>query len=229
MSAPTPSIGPSYARPGSTYYAIVVAAFCAVLLISNIAAVKAIQIGALTFDGGALLFPLAYVLGDVLTEVYGFGRARTAIWTGFALSALASLTFYAVDALPAAPGWELGEAFGGVLGFVPTIVLASLTAYVVGQLLNAWVLVKIKERTAERALWARLIGSTLVGELADTVIFCLIATTIGPIPFELFWNYLIVGYLFKCSVELLILPITYRVIGYIKRREPDYRPAPAER
>lgn len=224
MGARTAPPSPTYARISSAYYAVAVAAFCVVLLISNIAAVKAIQIGGLTFDGGALLFPLGYVLGDVLSEVYGFARARTAIWTGFVLSALASLTFLAVDALPAAPGWELDEAFGGVLGFVPALVLASLAAYVVGQLLNAYVLVKIKERTAERALWARLIASTLVGQLADTLIFCLLATTIGPIPFELFWNYVIVGYLFKCAVEVVVLPVTYRVIAFLKRREPGYRP-----
>ncbi len=216
---------PADTRQRTSFYPIIVAVFCGLLLISNVAAVKAIQIGDLTFDGGAILFPLTYVLGDVLAEIYGFGKAKLAIWTGFSLGALASLCFWIVDVLPAPPEYGMSGDFHNVLGFVPGIVLASLAAYLAGQFLNSWVLVKIKQRTKEGKLWARLLGSTYVGQFVDTLVFCFLATTIGPIPSELFWNYFLVGYIFKCAVETVMLPVTYRVIAAIKKREPDYRPA----
>ena len=224
MSAPTASGAQARtARAEPSHYATVVAVFCGLLLISNVAAVKPIEIGSLIFDGGAILFPLTYVLGDVLAEVYGFGRAKRAIWIGFALGATAALCFWAVDALPA-PDWaaENADAFTLALGFVPAIVLASLCGYLAGQMLNARVLVVMKQRSGERGLWSRLIGSTLVGELADTLIFCLIATAIGPFIWADFWNYFLVGYLFKCLVEVVMLPVTYRVIAFMKAREPMY-------
>lgn len=210
------------------FYAIIVAAFCGALLISNVAAVKPIEIGSLIFDGGAILFPLTYVLGDVLAEVYGFRRAKNAIWVGFGLGGAAALCFWAVDSLPA-PGWaaENAAAFNLAVGFVPAIVLASLCAYLVGQLLNSWVLVTMKNRTGERNLWQRLIGSTMIGQLADTLVFCLIATAIGPFIWADFWNYFLVGYVFKCLVEVVMLPVTYRIIGFIKQREPAYQEAAA--
>lgn len=228
MSAPTTHDPVAPARRESRHYATVVAVFCGLLLISNVAAVKPIEIGSLIFDGGAILFPLTYVLGDVLAEVYGFARARRAIWIGFGLGAVAALCFWVVDALPA-PDWaeQNADAFHLALGFVPAIVLASLCGYLAGQLLNARVLVAMKQRSGERGLWGRLIGSTMVGELADTLIFCLIATAIGPFIWAEFWNYLVVGYVFKCLVEVVMLPVTYRVIAFIKAREPMYRTAGA--
>lgn len=228
MSAPTADgvKTPRTARIEPTHYATVIAVFCGLLLISNVAAVKPIEIGSLIFDGGAILFPLTYVLGDVLAEVYGFRRAKRAIWIGFGLGALAALCFWIVDSLPA-PDWaeENSAAFHLTLGFVPAIVLASLLGYLAGQLLNARVLVAMKQRSGERGLWGRLVGSTLVGELADTLIFCLIATAIGPFIWADFWNYFIVGYLFKCLIEIVMLPVTYRVIAFMKAREPMYSAA----
>lgn len=211
----------AYARVQHSLYPVLVVLFVAVLLISNIAAVKLIQFGPLIIDGGAFLFPLAYILGDVLSEVYGFKATRRAIWMGFGVSALASLIFFLVQISPAADAWGNQEAFEAIMGFVPRIVLASLTAYLVGQLLNAWVLVKLKSRTNERLLWLRLIGSTLVGELADTIIFCTIAFY-GVITGLDFLNYVLVGYVFKVLVEVVVMPITYRVIAAVKRREPTY-------
>lgn len=212
-------------------YDLVVAAFCGLLLISNIGATKAIAfdlpvslpvIGPqLITDGGAFLFPLTYVLGDVLAEVYGIRRARRAIVMGFALAALAAITFLIVSIAPPAPDWPNQEAWRAVLGFVPRIVIASLAGYLAGQFLNAYVLVKIKERTKERGLWARLIGSTVVGELADTALFCTIAFA-GILSLPNLLNYIIVGYLYKVLVEVACLPATYAVIGAIKRREPGY-------
>lgn len=188
---------------------------------SNIGAVKLIEFGPIITDGGAFLFPLVYIVGDVLSEVYGLKAARRAIFLAFALSILASLTFWAVQAAPPADGWENQGAFEAVLGFVPRIVLASVCGFLVGQLLNAYVLVKIKERTAERALWFRLIGSTVVGEFADTLTFCTIAFY-GVITGSDFVNYVITGYVYKTLLEVVLLPITYRVIALMKRIEPSY-------
>lgn len=211
----------AFAQVQRSYYPVLVALFVAVLLISNIAAVKLIQVGPLILDGGAFLFPLAYILGDVLSEVYGLKATRRAIWMGFLAAATAALVFWLVQLTPAPDAWGNQEAYEAILGFVPRIVLASLVAYLVGQLLNAWVLVKIKERTSERNLWVRLLGSTLVAQLADTVIFCTIAFY-GVISGLDFLNYVLVGYLFKVLVEILVLPITYRVVAAVKRREPTY-------
>ena len=215
-------------------YDLVVALFVSLLLISNVAATKLIAFGPewspfglpvlpVITDGGALLFPLTYVLGDVLAEVFGMRGARRAILLGFGVSLLASLTFLAVGAAPAAPGYENQEAFVAVLGFVPRIVTASLAGYLVGQFLNAWVLVKLKQWRDGRGMWARLLGSTVVGEAADTTIFCLIAFG-GQIDGGTMLNYIVVGYVFKVSVEAVLLPITYRVIALVRCREPELTP-----
>jgi uncharacterized integral membrane protein (TIGR00697 family) len=215
-------LGPSGRASGN--YDIIVALFCGLLLISNIGATKLIQFGPIITDGGAFLFPMTYIFGDVMSEVYGFRKARRAIVLGFGLSALASLTFFIVQIAPAADAYENQAAFEAVLGFVPRIVLASLCGFLAGQLLNAYVLVRIKQRTKERHLWARLIGSTLVGELADTVVFCTIAFY-GIITGGDFLNYVVTGYVYKVLVEVVMLPVTYPVIGWVKRHEPDYVPA----
>ena len=212
-------------------YDLVVALFVALLLISNVAATKLIAFGPewspfglpvlpIITDGGALLFPLTYVLGDVLAEVFGMRGARRAILLGFGISLLASLTFLAVGAAPAAPGYENQEAFVAVLGFVPRIVVASLAGYLVGQFLNAWVLVKLKQWWEGKGMWKRLLGSTVVGEAADTTIFCLIAFG-GQIDGGTMLNYIVVGYLFKVGVEAVLLPVTYRVISLVRSREPE--------
>ncbi|NDH13920.1 MAG: VUT family protein [Actinobacteria bacterium] len=193
----------------------------ALLLISNIGAVKLIAFGPLITDGGAFLFPLVYVVGDVLAEVYGWKAARRAIIIAFVMGALAAVTFYLVQISPPADGWENQEAFEAVLGFVPRIVLASVLGFLVGQLLNAYVLVWIKRKTQERKLWARLMGSTVVGEFADTVVFCTIAFY-GVITGGDFVTYVIVGFVYKTTVEIVLLPITYRIIAYVKKREPTY-------
>ena len=210
-----------FATPAHGAYPYIIAIFAALLLLSNIGAVKLIEFGPIITDGGAFLFPLVYIAGDVVSEVYGLKAARRAIFLAFSLSILASLTFWAAEAAPAASGWENQSAFVAILGFVPRIVLASLCGFLVGQLLNAYVLVKIKEWTAEKALWFRLIGSTVVGELADTVTFCTIAFY-GVITGTEFLNYVITGYVYKTLLEVVLLPITYRVIALMKRIEPSY-------
>ena len=207
------------------------ALFCGLLLISNVAATKPITVvdglpllGGIFTDGGALLFPLTYVLGDVLAEVYGLRQARRAIVVGFVLAALASVTFLAVGAAPPAPGYENQEAFLAVLGFVPADRAGQPAAATwPGQFLNAYVLVKIKERTGERRLWVRLVGSTVVGEFADTVLFCVIAFA-GVFPtWRQLISYIVTGYVYKVAVEVILLPVTYAVIRAVKRREPGLR------
>jgi uncharacterized integral membrane protein (TIGR00697 family) len=210
-----------FAIAGSGLYPVIVALFVGLLLISNIGATKLISFGPLITDGGAFLFPLTYIIGDILSEVYGFRAARRVILLGFAMSVLAALTFFVVQISPPAEGYENQVAFEAVLGFVPRIVLASICGYLVGQLLNSFVLVKIKERTKERKLWLRLIGSTVVGEFADTFVFCTIAFY-GVITGAEFWNYVLVGYLYKTLLEVVLLPITYPTIRWVKRREPTY-------
>ncbi len=218
MSSPS---APHFAKVGSSVYPTIVAVFVGLLLISNIGAVKLIAFGPLITDGGAFLFPLVYIVGDVLAEVYGWKAARRAILIGFAMAILAAVTFYLVQISPPADGWENQAAFEAVLGFVPRIVLASILGFLVGQLLNAYVLVWIKKRTQEKKLWARLMGSTVVGEFADTVVFCTVAFY-GVITGGDFLTYVIVGFVYKTAVEIILLPVTYRVIAYVKRREPTY-------
>ncbi|MDR0504604.1 MAG: queuosine precursor transporter [Bifidobacteriaceae bacterium] len=209
---------PAHNRVSLSYYPLALGTFCALLLISNVAAIKLIKLGSLVFDGGALLFPLTYIIGDLLAEVWGFAAARRAIILGFVLGAVASLSWWLVQLAPPAAGWDNQAAFEAVLGFVPRIVVASLAGYLVGQLLNAAALVRIRRLTRGRALWARLIGSTLLGEAADTVVFCTIAF-LGVITGSEFLNYLITGYVYKCVIEVIFLPATYAVVRLVKRHE----------
>lgn len=208
-------------------YAIVVALFTGVLIISNVVAVKLISFGPFTVDGGVFLFPLVYILGDVLAEVYGFKASRRAIFAGFALAIIASLTILLVQVSPAAPEWEFQESYEHVLGFVPRIVAASLAGYLAGQLINAWLLVRLRDRALARGntsggwlsqLWFRLISSTMVGQLADTVVFCTIAFY-GTLLGWTFFGYVALGYGIKVLAEVILLPITTTVIRWIRRRE----------
>ena len=199
-------------------FPIIAAVFVALLLLSNISATKLIEFGPLITDGGLFLFPLVYVAGDILTEVYGFKAARRVIYTGFGVGILAAFTYYLVQISPPADSWENQAAFESILGFVPQIVIASVLAFLAGQLINSYVLVKIKEKTKEKKLWLRLIGSTAAGELADTIVFTFIAS-LGRLSFDEFLNYLVVGYLYKTLIEVILLPITYRVISAVKAHE----------
>lgn len=228
-----PQAARRYLTPGAraamvgSRYAVITAIFVGVLLISNVVAVKPIAFGALTlgdfslplvFDGGVFLFPLAYILGDVIAEVYGLKAARGSILIAFALAFVASLTILAVQVSPPAEGWENQEAFAAVLGFVPRIVAASLVAFLAGQLMNAWVLDRMRQRTSGRFLRTRLIASTLVGQLVDTLLFCTIAFA-GIITGLDFVMYVVLGYLVKVLAEVVLLPITTRVIKMVRASE----------
>jgi len=199
------------------------------LLIANVAATKLIAVGPewspfglhilpLVFDGGALTFPITYILGDCLAEVYGFSKARRAIFAGFVVSIVASVVFLVVDIAPPDPSWGNQAGWHSVLGLVPRIVLGSLAGYLVGQLLNAKVLVKLRDRARPGSLWFRLIGSTVVGEAADTILFCTIAYAF-LVDWGTLGNYIVVGYVYKVGLEAILLPITLRVIPWLKRRE----------
>lgn len=200
------------------YFDVLVALFVAVLLISNIASTKILTVWKFTFDGGTLLFPLSYIFGDILTEVYGFRRSRRVIWLGFLSALIMSLVLFVVQILPPAGDWTNQKAYEAVLGFVPRIVAASLLAYFAGEFTNSMILSRLKILTKGRYLWTRTIGSTLIGEGFDTVIFCMVAFY-GVLPASVFTAVLISNYIFKCAVEIIFTPLTYLIVRTLKRKE----------
>ena len=212
--------GSSYIPVQKSAYPVLLALFTTIFVLSNIVSTKGVQVGPLVTDGAFFLFPVAYVIGDVISECYGFRAARRAVWTGFLAMIIAVSTFYVAILLPAASFYEGQAAFAVTLGLVPRIVVASLSGYAAGQLLNAWLLTLMKDRLGERGLWKRLLGSTVVGEFGDTLIFCLIAapvigiSTVGDTA-----NYVVVGFVWKTLVEVAVMPITYLVIRRIKAHE----------
>ena len=229
-----------FATVTSPYYGYLTALFVGVMLISNVTGTKGVllfpdlsfelwflSMDGLVTDGAFLLFPLAYVLGDVISEVYGFKAMRRVVLSGFAVLALAALSFSLTVQLPPADFYENQDAFEAVAGVIPQFFLAGLAGYVVGELLNSYVLVWMKRRTGERSLWARLLGSTVVGQLADTLVFCTIAApALGMVLGSGdYWNYVVIGFVWKTLVEAVLLPVTYVVIAWIKKREPSYQAA----
>jgi uncharacterized integral membrane protein (TIGR00697 family) len=200
------------------YFSVIMALFVAVLLISNIASTKILLFWKFTFDGGTILFPLSYIFGDILTEVYGYQRTRKVIWTGFMATLLMSLVLWVVQILPPAPGWPNQHAFESLIGFVPRIVLASLTAYFAGEFINSFILSRLKVRMKGKYLWIRTIGSTLVGEGIDTIIFCMIAFY-KVLPGPLLVTVILSNYIFKCLIEILFTPVTYAIVRFLKKKE----------
>ena len=210
---------------------MLVAVFTGLVLISNVTATKGIAFGpiigdwSIITDGGFIVFPMTYVIGDVLSEVYGFAATRRAIFIAFVMEALAALAFWVTALLPAADFYTNQAAFEAVVKPFTQLIIAGLAGFIVGQTVNAWTVVRIKARTKEKHLWARLVGSTIVGEFADTLAFCSIAAgAIGINTWRDFVTYVTVGWLYKTLVEVIVLPVTYRVIAFLKRREPTYQP-----
>jgi uncharacterized integral membrane protein (TIGR00697 family) len=202
------------------YYDIILAIFVSFLLISNISAVKVIDINGFLTDGGAILFPLTYIFGDILTEVYGYRYTRRAIWTAFSVMAIASLTFLIVGWLPSSADWPNQSSWNAILGFVPRIVIASLIAFLVGQFVNAFILAKLKAKFGKEKLWIRLVGSTVVGELLDTTIFAVVAFAgTGFMSGSDMIKYILIGWAFKTIVEVLFLPLSYLIINKLKNAE----------
>ena len=207
----------------------VTALFVTTLIISNIVAVKIVSLFGLFVPAAVILFPVAYIFGDVLTEVYGYARARQVIWTGFFCNLIAVLAIWISSLLPAAPFWGLSGfpspeaaqgAFAAILGFTPRLLAASFIAYLTGEFLNSIVLAKLKVRTEGRLLWLRAILSTLVGEGADSAIFISVAF-LGIIPAGGLLQAIVSQWLIKVGYETLATPLTYLVVNALKRAEGE--------
>jgi queuosine precursor transporter len=206
-------------RDGFRYFDFVMAAFVAILLLSNvIGAAKPAQLWGFTFGAGILFFPLSYIIGDVLTEVYGYSRARRCVWVGFCAVLFMAFMSWVVVSLPPAPGWEGQAAYESVFGQVPRIVLASVAAFWAGEFVNAFVLAKMKIWTKGKHLWSRTIGSTIFGQGVDSLIFY-------PLAFAGVWEtstvvtVMVTNWALKVAWEILLTPATYAVVGFLKRRE----------
>jgi queuosine precursor transporter len=207
------------------YYDFIMAAFVTILICSNlISAQKRVALNLAGFEfifgAGVLFFPISYLFGDILTEVYGYARSRKVVWAGFAAIIFASGMSWVVIHLPADPKWKNQAAFEAVFGNAPRIVLASIVAFFAGEFVNSFVLAKIKIQTAGRWLWMRTIGSTMVGEAADSLIFY-------PVAFLGIWErdrlvqVLITNYCLKVGWEVIATPLTYKVVGFLKRAEDE--------
>ena len=197
---------------------LITASFVATLLLSNIASTKIVSIPPFQFDGGTVLFPLSYVFGDILTEVYGYRQARRVIWTGFAWIAIAAGFLALIDALPAAPGYELAAAYHAILGQTPRIIAGSLVAFWAGSFVNSAIVARLKVATNGRLLWLRTTASTVGGQGIDTVLFLAIAFW-GVLPSDLLLAVFVSNYVFKVGVEFLLTPLTYLVVGSLKQAE----------
>jgi len=215
------------------YFDLIMAVFVTVLIVSNVASsAKIVDWGfsvfgvRMAFDAGTILFPVGYIFGDILTEVYGYKNSRRVIWAGFVCLALSAAIFWIVSILPGEAQWQkyAGEAaYFAILGGMSSggIVLASLAGFWSGEFSNSFVLAKMKILTRGRWLWTRTIGSTLVGELVDSVVFIVIASLFKVFPWSLFLTLTLTNYLFKCGVEALMTPVTYKVVNALKRVESE--------
>jgi len=211
------------------YFPLVTAVFVTCLIVSNIIAVKIAAVGPFVLPVAVIIFPISYIFGDVLTEVYGYARARQVIWIGFGCNLFAVLAIWIGGLLPTAPFWnarvypspvEAQHAYQAILGFTPRLLLASFTAYLAGEFLNSFVLAKLKIATHGKQLWLRTIGSTLVGQLADSGLFIFIAF-VGILPGAILGQTILTQWLFKSAYEALATPLTYLVVNFLKRAENE--------
>ncbi len=202
----------------SKYFLYIGILFVAVLMISNTVAVKLVQIGPFVFAGAIFIFPISYIFGDILTEVYGYRASRKIIWSGFVALVFMSFCYYLVQILPAPIFWQNQGAYQLILGAVPRIVLGSIIAYFVGEFSNSYVLSKMKIWSNGKRLWMRTVGSTVVGEGVDSVIFGIIAFA-GVIPFSGLAILILSGYLAKVAYEIILTPVTYLIVNKLKRAE----------
>ena len=214
-------------KQGYRWFHVVTAVFVTSLIVSNIIAVKLISIAGLVLPAAVILFPVFYIIGDILTEVYGFARARQVIWIGFFCNLLAVIAIWIAGRLTPPPFWAIGvfespetaqQAYQAILGFTPRLLLASFLAYLVGEFLNSFVLAKLKVRTEGRFLWLRTISSTIVGQGADSAVFITIAFW-GVFPTFALGQAILSQWLFKVAFETLATPFTYLVVNALKRAE----------
>lgn len=213
------------------YYDLIMVLFVTVLLLSNLlSSAKIIDFGAslgplaLITDAGTLVFPISYIFGDVLTEVYGYKRTRRVIWSGFAATALMGLMVWIVGIMPGEADWNtsVGESgYQDILGGISGLVVASLAAYLVGEFLNSYVMAKLKARSEGQMLWVRTIGSTLIGEGADTIIFFIIATILGVFEVDILLSLIVTTYIFKVVIEIAFTPLTYQIVNKLKAIEHE--------
>ena len=211
--------GGASARRHFRYFDYVMAAFVAILLLSNlIGAAKLATVGGFTFGAGILFFPVSYVLGDVLTEVYGYANARRCIWAGFAALVFMAFMSWVVVAMPPAAGWDGQSAYESVFGQVPRIVIASMLAFWAGEFVNSFILAKMKIWTAGKHLWSRTIGSTVFGQAVDSAIFYPVAF-LGVWEPEAVLTVMVTNWALKVLWEAVLTPVTYGVVGWIKARE----------
>lgn len=220
----------------SQWFVIVVAVFVTCLITANVTAVKLVNIFGLILPAGVIVFPISYIVGDVLTEVYGYQRARRVIWLGFFCNLIAVLAIWLAGIMPAAPFWKAQEAYDTILGYTPRLLTASFLAYLIGEFANSIVLAKMKVATNGRWLWSRTIGSTLVGQGLDSLAFVFVAF-IGTIPLRGLIAAIVAQWLFKSIYEAAATPFTYLVVNALKRREgidvydrdTDFNPLPIVR
>lgn len=199
-------------------YDIFAILFVTTLLVSNIVSVKIVSVGWLTFDAGTVLFPLAYIVGDIITEVYGYRRTRRLIYSGVAALMLMTLTFWVVQLLPADSSWAGQAAFESTLGVVWRLAIGSVVALFVGEIMNAYVMGRMKVASRGRGLWRRMVSSSLAGNALDTVIFSTIAFA-GTMPMTSFWQLIVTVFLIKMAVEIMVSPLTMHLITRVKKHE----------
>lgn len=199
-------------------YEMLAGLFVMTLIVSNIASIKVVAIGPLVFDAGTILFPLSYIVGDIVTEVYGYRKMRSLLYVGVVSLILTMTTFWVVQILPASPDWPNQVAYESILGVVWRIVLASVTALFLGEIMNAYVMARMKVRSKGKNLWARMISSSVVGSAIDTVVFSTVAF-LGTMPFDALAQLMITVFLIKITTEVIISPLTIKIINIVKRRE----------
>jgi hypothetical protein len=202
----------------STWFVVIVAVSITCLITANIIAVKLFEVSSIVLPVAIVIFPISYIIGDVLTEVYGYSRTRQVIWLGFLCNLLAVLAIFIGNILPPASFWKNQPAYEQILGYTPRILLASFLAYLVGEFANSFVLAKMKIATKGRWLWTRTIGSTLVGQGLDSLIFITLAF-IGRIPISGLTSAIVAQWLVKSTYETVVTPLTYVVVNFLKRRE----------
>jgi queuosine precursor transporter len=200
------------------YYDVLASVFIVVLVISNLLGQKICAFGPIRVSGAQLLFPITYIFGDIFTEVYGYGGSRRIIWIGFLANALMALLGNIIVALPAAPEWQNQQAFETVFHQVPRLVVASLIAYWCGEFVNSFTLAKMKLLTNGRYLWTRTVGSTVVGQAVDTIVFMVVAFG-GTMSISVIVTLILSSYLFKVGYEVVATPLTYWIVGFLKRTE----------
>lgn len=199
-------------------YEMLAGLFVMTLIVSNIASIKVVAIGPLVFDAGTILFPLSYIVGDIVTEVYGYRKMRSLLYVGVVSLVLTMTTFWVVQILPASPDWPNQVAYESILGVVWRIVLASVTALFLGEIMNAYVMARMKVRSKGKNLWVRMISSSVVGSAIDTVVFSTVAF-LGTMPFGALAQLMITVFLIKITTEVIVSPLTIKIINIVKRRE----------